>query len=123
MNDQGYKFNTIAEHFPVKLRSLADSVDKTIPELRKLIWEGVYYIDESCELVESPVNKAIYDLGLALKERLPTAQEFHSRLAEVFKVLKEDPKNRELIGTAGEDLELGDCVIFGEDGKIYKAKQ
>lgn len=27
------------------------------------------------------------------------------------------------IATAGEDLEFGDCVIFGEDGKIYKAKQ
>jgi len=27
-----------------------------------------------------------------------------------------------LVGIAGEDLELGDCVVFGEDGKIHKAR-
>lgn len=45
---------------------------------------------------------------------------------EPTKHLSENRKpsmSRELIGTAGEDLECGDCVIFGEDGKIYKAKQ
>lgn len=147
MNDQGYKFNTIAEHFPAKLRALADSIDKTIPELRDLIHKGVYYIDESCEVVENPVNKALYDFGQALKEDLATVQQAVERLSKFgLKGSKGDDEGtpaqyispREMmdayidsiakdtdikIGIAGEKLRCGDLVILGSDGRVYKSKE
>jgi len=101
MNDQGYKFNAIAEHFPQKLSNIAKSKGLSVGKLRELVWEGVYCINGNCELVEIPLARAFY---------------------EFRKAVKKCNRNRELVGIAGEDLEAGDQVVFGEDGKIHKAK-
>lgn len=71
MNYQGDKFNCLAEHFPQKIKELAESKNLKVGELRKLIHEGVYYIDDKCELVENPINKALYEFGLAVKKLSP----------------------------------------------------
>ena len=123
MSDQGYKFNIIVEHFPVKAKEFANSIHKTIPELKKLILEGVYYIDGNCELIEQPLNKALYEFGLSIKKQFPPGQDAYKRLATTFKVVKNKSVNRGSIGTAGEDLELGVCVVFGEDGKTYRSNK
>ena len=86
MNDQAYKFNCLAEHFPQKIKELAESKNLKVGELRKLIHEGIYYIDDNCELCENQINKAFYDFYLAIKKFHPTANEMNKRLTAVFKV-------------------------------------
>lgn len=68
--DQRQKFLFICEHFPNMAKKLANSINKTIPELRILIWERVYYIDESCELIESPMHKACYEFRKAVTDAI-----------------------------------------------------
>lgn len=118
MNEQGYKFNTLAEHFPQKIKELAESKNITVGNLRGLIHAGVYYIDDACKLIENPTIKAWHDFGVVMKEMLPNPQQVEDTFFGI-----EKPPSKEPIGTAGEDLKIGDCIVFGKDGKIYKAKR
>lgn len=116
VNNQGYKFNTLAELFPQKIKELAESKNMAVGELRELIHANVYYIDDACNLIENPTIKAWHDFGKAMLKHLPTTRQAEERLAAAFGIGK-------AFGIAGEDLKTGDCVALGKGGKIYKARQ
>lgn len=68
MTNQKQKFIVLVEHFPQKAHELAESRGVSLGRLRSLIFEGVYYIDDNCDLIESPVGRAAYELKEAAKE-------------------------------------------------------
>lgn len=124
MIDSKQKLLVLTEYFPIKAGKLADSISKTIPELRHLIIEGVYYIDDNCEIIENPVNKAFYDLGLALKKHLPTTQKVQCRLRTVFKKRSTEINNKKIIAalerlrkTKGEGFNNSCILALNKEAK------